>query len=353
MRNIPSIQILRAVAALSVTICHFNLVGHMLTGHADDPLFFYSFASGVDLFFVISGFVMVYSSDTLFAAKRGPIIFLGRRLARIVPLYWVTTILAIFAMNLPVTWYRLIGSYLFIPYINDHGAIAPLNGVGWSLNFEMFFYALFAVAICFRRAIAVLIVCVLLGCLVIMGQVLNLTAAPLLFWSDPIVLEFALGMIIAVLYEKGLRLPAVLSWVLIVGASVAIWQSSPHMPPSGHRIVLWGLPAALIFMGAVLRTPSNQSNMILSFIRLIGDASYSIYLIHPLMGALVLITWHHGLNHFPILLVLAGAMCATIAAAIASFLLFEKPTTKALQRFWQVAPIVSLVGSQSAIVKMT
>ena len=118
-----------------------------MTGHADDPIPLYSLASGVDLFFVISGFIMVYSSEDLFGARGAWRTFLTRRLVRIVPLYWLTTAITIPLMSLTVDWQSLLGSYFFIPYRAPSNAIVPLHGVGWTLNLEMFFYVIFAAAI--------------------------------------------------------------------------------------------------------------------------------------------------------------------------------------------------------------
>jgi len=332
MRSILSVQVLRAVAAISVTMCHFNSVALMLTGRGNDPVPLYPLASGVDLFFVISGFIMVYSSEALFAASGGAFVFLRRRLTRIVPLYWVTTPLAIYLMELPVDWQKFLGSYFFIPYQNEHGTIAPLNGVAWTLNFEMFFYALFALALFWPRKIAVPLLCGVFCCIAFLGYKLAPTTIPPLFWSDSIILEFTYGMIIALLYIEKIHLPGWLCWLMIAGAAGAVWFSAPHMPPSGNRALTWGVPAAMIVAGAVLSRQTNRAGRVASFMRLIGDASYSIYLLHPLAGAIVLRTWHRGLNHFPVIVVMTAALVMTIAISMASFWFFERRTTKALQR---------------------
>jgi exopolysaccharide production protein ExoZ len=93
--SLLSIQILRAVAALAVCGVHFDQMTLMLAGHSNDPIPLYPLAAGVDLFFVISGFVMVYSSEPLFGRSGSPKEFLVRRLARIVPLYWLTMTIGI------------------------------------------------------------------------------------------------------------------------------------------------------------------------------------------------------------------------------------------------------------------
>jgi exopolysaccharide production protein ExoZ len=89
-----SVQVLRAVAALSIVFCHFNYIEYALTGRINLAFPLYNLASGVDLFFVISGFIMVYSSEELFGAKAAWYTFLRRRLTRIIPIYWIATALA-------------------------------------------------------------------------------------------------------------------------------------------------------------------------------------------------------------------------------------------------------------------
>src|SRR3954447_18606948 len=91
MHSIVSIQLLRAVAALAVTLCHFSLLRLYLFGLQNEPLPLHFLASGVDLFFVISGFIIVHSSVALFDRSGGWRTFLMRGLARITPLYWATT----------------------------------------------------------------------------------------------------------------------------------------------------------------------------------------------------------------------------------------------------------------------
>src|ERR1700722_16881943 len=111
MRTIHSVQMLRAIAALMVVACHFDTVRLMLLSRGAEATLLYPLASGVDLFFVISGFIMIISSEPLFAAPGGSATFIIRRLARIVPLYWLTTLAAIPLMSLPVSWEALAGSF--------------------------------------------------------------------------------------------------------------------------------------------------------------------------------------------------------------------------------------------------
>src|ERR1700733_8304140 len=130
-----SIQILRAVAALSVMITH--LWWGLFT-----PDFFLG-AVGVDLFFVISGFIMVYVSEPLFGQKSSPTTFFVRRVVRIVPLYWMITVAILIGghslgLRPNTTWLNIVGSFMFIPTTHADGTTEPVLLVGWTLNYEMF-----------------------------------------------------------------------------------------------------------------------------------------------------------------------------------------------------------------------
>ena len=144
--TVVPIQILRAVAAIAVVVSHAaqNLDRFAIAPNTSH--FFVSGAAGVDLFFVISGFVMVYASEPLFGSASGAVTFLYHRIVRIVPLYWLaTTFYVIVAVLLPGlgTAYPIrtvAASFLFIPTLLPDGGIHPVVLQGWTLNYEMLFY---------------------------------------------------------------------------------------------------------------------------------------------------------------------------------------------------------------------
>ena len=137
--NLGMVQALRAAAAIAVTLVHFNWLYLAIIGKFGDREFLYPLAAGVDVFFVISGFIMVYSSEKLFGEPGAPRIFLARRIARIVPIYWVTTAVDVWIENKAFDLQYVLKSFFFIPYAQPSGQIVPVFGVGWTLNFEMFF----------------------------------------------------------------------------------------------------------------------------------------------------------------------------------------------------------------------
>jgi exopolysaccharide production protein ExoZ len=150
------LQALRGIAAFLVVITHsgFYVSERLRPGFK----YWTRGTSGVDLFFVLSGFVMIYSSVKLFSDPNGWRVFAERRIVRIVPVYWLATTVKLVALlagssyilHSQLSVLKEIASYLFLPTRNLDGEIRPLLGVGWTLNFEMFFYALFTFALRLR-----------------------------------------------------------------------------------------------------------------------------------------------------------------------------------------------------------
>jgi exopolysaccharide production protein ExoZ len=325
------IQALRGFAAIAVSAVHFNDLSLRLDGRADEKLILYPLASGVDIFFVISGFIMVYASGPLFGRDGAPLTFLIKRIARIAPIYWVTTGLAIALENIPVEATSLLKSLFFIPFAQHNGLMQPLYGVGWTLNFEMFFYSLFAIMIRYRRKVVVIGVSILLFIITALGCLLTAPPVPLRFWSDPIVFEFVFGMTLAIAYREGVRLPRQICVCMMAVGALAVWGFAPGIPPSGYRFLVWGVPAAMIVAGAMFQ-PRALPSWRLRVLDILGDASYSIYLIHSLVIAGLFRLWPYGLNRYPIWQVVIGGELLTIALSIGAFHLFERPINRMMQR---------------------
>ena len=219
--------------------------------------------------------------------------FLRRRLTRIAPLYWLVT-MAIFSALLvglnPVgvaswEWSDIAASFLFLGMERSDGYPGPLLGVGWTLAYEAFFYAVFGVALFARKNAAALVVAVIMFC-VLSGLIAKPTSFSAQFYTAPILLEFAFGMGLAHLTLKraGGPLVAAGSIGLMVGAAILSTLISPNLITPGGTGAIWraicfGLPATLIVAGAI----SLESSGVVCrnpFTLDQGDASYALYLIH-------------------------------------------------------------------------
>jgi exopolysaccharide production protein ExoZ len=342
-KTLLSIQVLRAVAALAVTIAHTQYEMRVHYEVFSMPTFGTG-AAGVDLFFVISGFVMVYASEGLFGSCRSSQVFFLRRIIRIVPVYWlITTILLAFILwkyrdlaNAGMSWASVITSYLFIPYPLLNGQMAPIVAVGWTLNYEMFFYLLFAAFLLFRRCTAVLSLSAFMVLYGLYGWGLygNLIALPLSLanLASPIIIEFVFGMLIALAYRELKPLPkrAALT-MMATGSAVliatAIWDLSFI-----SRVFIWGMPSALIVAGAVSIEPSSPGP-VWRYLGFLGDISYSLYLVHgiamtfPRYSPIKLIDPVTSPWPYCLMLVIVA-----VSAALVLYLVFERPVTRALKR---------------------
>jgi exopolysaccharide production protein ExoZ len=319
--SLQSIQILRAVAALFVMFAHLwpMLLAFGITDAI--PNFIFG-ASGVDLFFVISGFIMVYTSQPLFGQRDGSRKFLLRRVIRIVPMYWGLTIATLIGRNglatqSDLTWANIVGSFLFIPTTRPAGDTTPVLSVGWTLNYEMLFYILFAGAMLLPRRQAVVALTVFMFALVGVPSILGGTfTTPWSVWTSSFLCEFVFGMWIGMAFVEGWRVPLVASAFMVAAAlALMIYTSNTGFAPVS-RVMGWGIGAALIVAGIVLADTAMTVPTVLRPLVVTGDSSYALYLVHTMVPpALLLLRVPHVVDpvHQPILycaIVVAVSLCA-------------------------------------------
>jgi peptidoglycan/LPS O-acetylase OafA/YrhL/glycosyltransferase involved in cell wall biosynthesis len=275
---LPGIEALRAVAALSVVAYHTADIIAALPS-ATPPTLLQNGAAGVDVFFVISGFVMVLSVRRLAGQGQPARRFLRARLRRIVPLYWLCSGIKILAMLAAPALVRraltpgyCIASLLFLPVHDVAGRFKPVLAVGWTLSFEMMFYALFAASLAARLVPALWVPPVLAAI-----ALLPHTGSAASELANPIIVEFAFGTTLATFWLRGWRLPSALAWpVLLVAA--ALLTGMPKLALAS-RVLSWGLPAALLVAATVSLDRKPGANIPGLWLEL-GAASYAIYLTH-------------------------------------------------------------------------
>jgi len=275
-----SVQALRALAAWVVVCHHFMQI--FFDFHAKGPIgqfFVDKGAVGVDIFFVISGLVIFLSTeDKDVPAGR----FIVNRIIRIVPAYWLYTLamgllLLVASPLLPhqeISWQNFLLSLFFIPSENPGGyGLYPTLNVGWTLNYEMLFYLLFAMVLVFSQRYRPLIVA---AALVVACEVLGRYGVNSRFYRNDIVYEFLLGVGIGVIYRRGWIKQAL--WLPLAAIALAL-VTIYHLAPS-ERFTNWGIPSALIVMACISLEPYLRGNRLL---KTLGDCSYSVYLLHVLV----------------------------------------------------------------------
>jgi exopolysaccharide production protein ExoZ len=314
-----SVQYLRAIAALLVVLHHARNPQPWLFNPLEN---FFGGTTGVDIFFVISGFIM-------FTAARNEQVgtFLWRRLVRVAPLYWIATLLML-ALAVKAGealtaegFAHVVKSALFIPHfsVKFPDQVWPYYIPGWTLNYEMFFYALFAIGIAVGRPL-VATTCIIAS-LVALGLAVQPESPVGIIYTNLLLLEFLAGVWIGyVQWKHGFR---PLSGVLLPTGFVAILMV-------GEDVIPRGLAAAAIVIGAV-----SLERVIprLRLLKALGDASYAIYLFH--VPALFLATAFvrrlplQGWLQFAVMIAVCMGLSMLVGIAVRKFV--EQPLLRKLR----------------------
>ncbi len=320
--SLDSIQYLRAASASLVVLFHAGR-NHDITIPVGE--------GRISLFFIVSGFIFWWIT----AGSRGsPRIFLLRRLARLVPLYWVVTLL-LFAGSVlgvshhaPVSISHVVKSLLFIPHVDERsGQIFPVLVPGWTLVYEMLFCFIFACLLWIAERWRLLVATAVFGGLGAAGFVFHPTDPIALTYTNEIMLEFLAGVWLAWLWPRiGLPKAAALGILVLGGVLSFVAQSYQHQLPS---VLYSGVPALLTIVGALgLERPGLKP---IGWLKRIGDSSYSIYLWH--MPVIVLGSRALPLAHIHSPGVSIGILtAASVVAGLILYPLTERPLTEALFR---------------------
>lgn len=284
---LEGVQYLRGIAAMMVVFHHAR--------HEFGGAMSVTFGGrGVEIFFVISGLVMMYSTQggqlaaglSLRKRMAEAMLFWKRRIARVVPLYWIALFLsAALAYRTALTDPILLKDALFIPHWSrvSPDQIWPTLVPGWSLNYEMFFYFLFGLSLLLGRFSIVFMSAALLGlCLqhfVAQGQ-----SAAFHFYTAPVMLHFLAGSMLYYLVEflrhrAGWQPPRWSMFLLLLAGFVVLALSPQRIGDAGLLLSSSIIVFSAVFLFDGVRLP---------FLRLLGDASYAIYLFHVL--ALLMVT---------------------------------------------------------------
>ena len=313
---------------------------------------------GVDLFFVISGFIMVVISRGRFQRPGEFASFLYRRATRIFPLYWIFS-LAILAVFLVVpAWVpamqkgqvHLFASFFLLPQF-----VLPLLGPGWTLAHEAYFYLVFAGALLLpERWLSRFLL--LWGFGVAAGYNLYVTHPALLgsatikMITNPITIEFVLGGCVALAIRRGWRQG---DWLCLIAGGLLLPLSSLFFDPldiEGLRFFCFGLPALLILYGAVALESGGRFQFP-AWLQSLGDASFSIYLSHILVVETVGRVWKAG--HWTALgqhaLVILFMAAAALSCGLAVYRWIEQPLLRICHR-WQPRQKAGQIAVDASVV---
>ncbi len=316
---LASVQAGRAIAALLVLLFHNSrsifALGKYLGYEPLGPVFDFGDA-GVNFFFVLSGFIILHAHwrDLGQAGRLGS--YLWKRFRRIYLIYWVVLIVIVpvyfivpnFGKGYETNALVILSSFLLVHIGSGDGVLI----VSWTLFHEVLFYALFAVAIV-RPLLGFGVMALWLAASAGVA-VCGSTSATIGFYASPLHLLFGLGMLVAWHFHRGPRLPAAApvglsGLALFVGAGIVRAYELPlPITPRGLDLV-FGVASAMMLAGAVDLERRGRLH-IPGWLKLTGDASYSIYLTHFLILSLLakLLLAGHGnlLSPVPAYIVLAG-----------------------------------------------
>ena len=288
IRQIDGLQILRATAVLLVAWLH---AGQMLGDWRVTELPHFG-AFGIDIFFVISGFIMssVLLRTRHAAGVRASWGFLKRRLIRIFPIYWFFALLESARLMHGHGFFlqTYFPSFLLLPALYPRYPL--VLGFSWTMIFEMFFYYVLAAILLVTAKRAVPVSIAFFGAAVLLGEVFSIQRPVWITFSSPILLEFIFGAIAALAYLRFGQRKRLGIAMLIVGAAISLYMRA-HPQQGGaagidmvlssggvtRRVLTWGLAAMLIVSGVVFWSPSVQS-LPGRIAVVLGNASYSAYL---------------------------------------------------------------------------
>ncbi len=290
--DIASIQYLRGIAALMVVAFHLKI---RLARMGYEGVWPEWLSCGVDIFFVISGAIMWLTTCDRAMSPRE---FLLRRFLRIAPLYYAMTAAIILILAVApslvaggrIDTHHILASLLFLPAAHPVlGSMEPVLPQGWTLNYEMGFYLLFAAALLLSRPFRPWAVFLALLALVFAG-IGSDPHSMFGFFTSSIILEFAFGIFVGMALTSGLRVPAWIASALLAVGAIGIPATWSFVEGGIPRALLSGVAAASLVAGAIFleRRHAIAKSRVL---HLLGDASYSIYLVHGLALSAIAAVW--------------------------------------------------------------
>jgi exopolysaccharide production protein ExoZ len=344
-RSIEGLQYLRGIAALMVVFFHAG------SYFGPVPEWSQIGARGVDIFFVISGFIIAYATRHMPAnttAVKASLEFLSKRIVRVVPLYWIALLwtsrdywwgwfasshsLGQLYLNQPEDLIALLKDFVFVPHLsideNEQGEIFPVLIQGWTLNFEMFFYLLFSCALLSGKN-RLVTSSVVLVTLVVIGQLTKFTTVIPLFYTSSSLIEFVFGLVVFELYVRRPNMPVNRKLLVVFGVLGFVLLNSGSMV---NNKFIMGAAASIIVWVFIYAFAGRKFRVL----QVLGDASYSIYLFHAavfvevrdVMKGVAL----SANEYVNAVLIIVGQVLIAAAAGIVIYYIMERPLLRILRQ---------------------
>ncbi|MUG99983.1 acyltransferase family protein [Scytonema sp. UIC 10036] len=346
-KKLNLLQVFRGLAALLVVLCHSCLIFDQNLNQPFLSNIFLFGASGVDLFFVISGFIIfhIHSKDIGKPTKLKD--FFWKRFVRVYPLYWLILTLKILTSigelssdKNPQSFLEIGKAYLLFPQETE--IIEKFIGVSWTLSYEIFFYIMFGLLIYFKPKFSVSIIVPWLS--IVFFNFVGIIKIPqdiflLDFLFNRIHIEFLFGVLCSYLVSKyKITYGSTLLYVGIFLFTLSAISYNYKIITLSSRVISFGIPALLIILGSValeMRKAIAPPHVLI----LLGDASYSTYLIHSFvinnltkaaikLGIVDFLTQ----NSFIFSLFAIINTIVTLLAGVAFYLCLEKPLLSFMKR---------------------
>ena len=329
-KKLELIQVFRGLAAIGVLLCHCDMILEEMFSQQFLSNIFSFGGAGVDFFFVLSGFIIFYIHAKDIEQPTKVKAFAIKRIIRVYPLYWL-----VLGLKIASSWLSSYDPALktrtaieFIKAITlfpqDKTLIASgFLGVSWTLSFEVFFYFMFGLAIVFPRKIILPIVGLWLSIsLANLIGIVPLDPSSLLdsFWFSQLNLEFALGCLAAHLLQRyqfshGSFILSFGLFLLSISIAIDIYASTRNLPSPTEHVIFYGIPFWVLIIGGVT-LESEKTIHIAPIFSAIGNASYSIYLMHGFFIsnlAKLISKYSPSILNNSVLFYFTGVLCSAIS----------------------------------------
>lgn len=301
MKVYYNIQLLRFIAAFNILLYHLFATTFTLKHGIDysyTSFLFYHGRAGVDLFFIISGFIMAFTTENTFNNKSNALSFFIKRVSRIYPPYLFFTVLVFCVFLIKPDWINstagnivsLFRSFTLIPQKDSH-----LIAVAWTLEYELYFYCIFSIFILMKEKNLLRNLFIWAIIALSAGFIVKEIHPILKVATSPLLLEFIIGACIAIFIRRTARFTPLYAGIIALIAGLSLFCLN-YIPSFQNlfklnfwmRFVMYGIPQAFILYGVVLL--ENKKYSFPQF-KILGDSTYTLYLSHVLVVSAISRIW--------------------------------------------------------------